>query len=431
MKPFQLILLAVFGLLAIGGLVLFSTYKSAPGSGAAVGAVIIWGTLPQAAMQAELDALATKDQAYSKITYVQKQEGNFDSNLSDAIAAGSGPDMILTSQEHLDTNKNKLNIIPFTSLSERTYLDTFVHSSEIYLTPTGTYGIPFAVDPLVMYYNRTLLAAAGVATPPTTWETVTGLAQQVTQQAAGQLTESVIPFGAYENVESARAIVSLLILQSGNPIVSMTAHGASSQLAVSNPGTIVGGLTPAASAMNFYTQFADPAKTIYTWNGSLPSARQLFTSGALLFYPGFASERPILSATSPNLNFDMAAMPHPQTSAARMTYGLTYAFSIPKASKNSSGAFLVASALVDPSNAPNALTAIGIAPANRTSITVSGTDKYAAVYYPQALISTGWLSPAPSTTDQIFGTMIRSITSGRAAVSQALETASQAINSSL
>jgi multiple sugar transport system substrate-binding protein len=430
MRPFQIILLAIFGLLALGGLALFSTYKgNGGGSGAKVGTVIVWGTLPQTALDGELNAIKTEDQSYNGITYVQKPDANFDQNLSDAIASGNGPDLILVSQEHLAAEQNKISTIPYSSISERTYLDSFVPEAELYLNAQGTYGIPFVIDPLILFYNKDALDSAGVVTPPKTWETVTGLASQLTTQSNGQISRSVIPFGTYENVLNARAIVSMFLLQSGSSIADSTNGSIRSTLAAQQK-TDLGGLSPAESAINFYTQFANPAKSIYTWNSASPEARLSFTSGALVFYPGFASEIPTITATNPNLNFDIAPVPQPKTSSSRVTFGNVYAFSIPKASHNASGAYLASVALAAPAPASSAAKALSMAPATRSALASAPHDRFSPLFYPEALISRGWLSPVPAVTDQIFSTMIRSITSGRAQTADAVQTASQAIDSS-
>ncbi len=431
MRPFQLILLAIFGLLALGGLVLFASFKGFGGSGVKVGTVTMWGTLPQAAIDAELGGIKNQDQAYAAVTYVQKPDANFDQNLSDAIAAGTGPDLILVSQEHLASEENKIATIPYSSISERTYLDSFVPEAELYLNAQGSYGIPFVIDPLILFYNRDVLDSAGVVSAPRTWENVTGLASQLTTQTNGQISRSVVPFGAYQNVANARAIVSMFLLQSGTSIAD-SSNGSIRSTIEAEQKTELGGLSPAESAMNFYTQFADPAKSVYTWNNNLPEAQLAFTSGNLIFYPGFASEIPTITATNPNLNFDIAPIPQPQTATTRTTYGRLYAFSIPKASHNGSGAYLAAIALSSPSQAFTTAKALSMAPATRSSLSSASAsqDKFASVYYPEALIAHGWLSPAPATVDQIFSTMIRSITSGRAQTADAVQTASQAIDSS-
>ncbi|MEO6536288.1 MAG: extracellular solute-binding protein [Candidatus Paceibacterota bacterium] len=425
-KPFQIILLAAFAFFAVVALILFANFGGFGGGKSSVGTVVIWGTLSQNAMGTSLEALKAADQQYNGVKYVQKQADTFDTDLAEALASGTGPDLVLISQEQLTHEQNKLSVIPFATISQRDYLNTFLPITELFLSTSGTYGIPFVVDPLVMYYNRTSLSNAGVASAPTSWEAVTGLAERMTVRQAGGVKSSVVPFGAYENVENSRAILSLLFLQAGNPIVTVGTNGLHSGLSDAGAGS--SNSSPAVSATNFYTQFADPAKTVYTWNRALPSARQAFLSGDLAFYPGFASELPLLKAGNPNLDFDMAQIPQPQTSATRLTFARAYAFSVPRASKNATGAVAVAQVLATAPYETTAAQALSMAPALRSALTPSSNDRYQPVYYPQALVAKGWLSPLPTVTDQIFSTMIGDITSGRKDTTQALTAADQAIN---
>jgi ABC-type glycerol-3-phosphate transport system substrate-binding protein len=435
-KPFQLILMAVFGLLALLGLYVFATYTGFGGSGQKIGTVVIWGTLPADAINQEIGTLSSGNKLFGKVTYVQKQVGSFDNDLANAIASGNGPDMILISQEQLLTEENKIQMIPFTSIPQRTYIDTYLPEFHLFLTSNGSYGIPFVLDPMVLYYNRTLLSQAGVATPPRSWEAVTGLAPTLTRISADHsVAQSAIALGSYGNIENARGMLSLLFLQAGSAITSMSSGSLRSTLAApaaqSSTEITPNAVSPAESALNFYTQFSDPSRTVYSWNTGFSSARQAFLAGTVALYPGFASEEPALKAANPNLPFDMAGIPQPQTAAVRTDYGLAYAFAIPKASHNTPGAYLTARALSANDLLPSVAQALFVAPANRTLLVASPSDQYAPVYYPQALIATGWLSPAPPVTDSLFSTMITNITSGRYQTHNALYTADQALTAAL
>jgi ABC-type glycerol-3-phosphate transport system substrate-binding protein len=87
---------------------------------------------------------------------------------------------------------------------------------------------------------------------------------------------------------------------------------------------------------------------VYSWNSSESGAQESFTSGAAALYVGYASEQPFISNANPNLAYDMAAIPQPQTAANKVDYGLAYAFAIPKASSNAAGALAAAKALANP-----------------------------------------------------------------------------------
>src|ERR1700757_2917404 len=117
-RPFQIVLMTIFGLLAFLGLYVFANYTGFSGTGPKIGALVIWGTLPQAAMTQELNALSNSNKSFSKVTYVQEQAATFDNDLANAIASGNGPDLIIINQEQLLGEESKINVIPFSSISQ-------------------------------------------------------------------------------------------------------------------------------------------------------------------------------------------------------------------------------------------------------------------------------------------------------------------------
>lgn len=431
LKPFQIILMAVFGITALVGVFLFANFQGFNSGVVPVGPVTIWGTLPDRAIQ---DALGTLKQTHgelAKVSYVSKPSETFEVDLANAIAEGTGPDLIIISQEQLADSIDKLNPIPYSTISERTFRDTYLPESELFLSPKGTYGVPFVLDPLVLYYNRTQLQAAGAATPPSTWEAIAGISPVLTRfDTSGNVLKSGVALGTYENIENARAVLSLLFLQAGYTITARGTDSLRSTL-TNVTGTQTTGTTPGASAVNYYLQFANPAKTTYSWNRGITSARTAFLAGDLALYFGFASEQPVIAAGNPNLDFDMSAMPVPGTAQTPMTYGRVYAFAIPKASHNAPGALRTANALVAKDVLPGIAKALRMAPAQRALLSPSTGDLYEPVYFPQALIARGWLSPTPAKTDELFATMVASVTSGRQGAYDAISTLDQAISAAL
>lgn len=427
-KPFRVIVLAVFGLVALLGIFMFARFDGFDNGQNAIGTVTIWGTLPELAVTAQLDALREDRPEFANVSYVEVPLATFGAQLAEALAIAEGPEMVLISQEQLVAEQNKLAVVPYSNVSQRDFLDAFVPITELYLTDKGTYGIPFAVDPLVMYYNRTLLSSAGIPQPPGNWEAVIGMSDRLTTRTGGQVTRSLVSFGEYDNVPNARAILSLLLLQAGTPITETMNGRLRSGL---TQGPDVSGGSAAASALTFYTDFSNPAKVTYSWNRSLPDARQAFLSGDLALYFGYASELPIIRAGNPNLDFDMAPVPQPSRATSRTTYGLAYAFAIPKTSKNPAGAYAVATALAARDVQLSAANALSMVPAARAALLPSKEDRFQPVYFPEALVARGWLSPSGPITDSIFAAMIGDITSGRRDVGQALTTANQALDSAL
>ncbi|HVW83006.1 MAG TPA: ABC transporter substrate-binding protein [Candidatus Paceibacterota bacterium] len=427
---FQGVLLGVFGLAALVGLIVFATYTAGPGKNG-VGAVVIWGTFPQQEMQAALTAAVKNDQSLKSVTYVQKDAATFDQGLVSAIAAGQSPDLVILSQEDLQTLASALAPIPAASLSAATFAADFTAGASIWQIPGGgTYGVPFLIDPLILFANEPLLSSAGIAQIPSTWEAMTGLVPKLALSGKNNaLSQELIALGTYGNVTDARAILSALFFQAGVPLAARQTSGAIAAdlgLSAQDNGTPAG-----EAVLRFYTQFADPSKVSYTWNASLPPSIQAFAAGDTALYLGYASEAAYLAAANPNLAFAPAPLPQPADASVKATYGRIYAFAIPRGAGNPSGALAAAGALVSAANDAAAAGATGLAPALRSLLSAPPADPLGAAAYAAALYARGWLSPAPAATDQIFSSMIGSVDSGQLDISAALGNAQSALNALL
>jgi len=424
---FQAGVVAAFVILAVVGLFTFATYTGSGGS-ASFGTVVIWGTFPGTRMQQALSAFGQIDERFKSVSYVEKRVESFTDEYVNAVAAGRGPDLVIISHEDVARLRNTFYQIPYDTIPQRSYLDTFADGAAVYLGSAGAYGIPFAIDPLVLYYNRNILSSSGVAAAPVSWEAIAGLPPKVARISDQQnVTQALIALGTYANVHNARGILSALFIQAGIPMAFETSQGAVRASLTS--GESASGGAPAEAVIRFYTSFANPAQSTYTWNASEPDSRQAFVAGELALYLGYASELPFIRAVNPNLSFDMAKFPQPVSAATRATYGRIYAFAIPRATVNLSGAYAAAVALSATEAEGILATAAGaVAPARRDLLSQVPADPYGAIAYGEALISHGWLSPEPALTDGIFAAMIQGVISGTTQLSEAVAKAEQSLN---
>ncbi|MFI5260866.1 MAG: extracellular solute-binding protein, partial [Candidatus Paceibacteria bacterium] len=409
----------------------FATHTSKTTTSAtAVGSVVIWGTLPKPDMQNVLMAATQINTLLKDVTYVQKNENTLPGDLASAIATGNAPDLILASQEDLQSLSKLLSPIPLATLSEPTFDSTFVEEGRLLAAPNGTgyYGVPFFVDPLILYSNHAILSSAGVAKPPTTWEALTGLVPNIaTLTPTKQITRGLIALGTYDNIHNARAILSSLFLQTGVPMSTRTNDTVAANLS----GISSGGTLPGKAVLSFYTQFADPSKVSYTWNPALPDSQQAFQNGDLAMYLGYSSEAKFFTAANPNLDFNVSAMPQPATATTKNAYGLVYSLMIPRAAKNASGAYQAMLLFTSSAISAAAATAAGLAPANLTELATQPANPVAAVAYAEALYTSGWLSPMPLDTDPVFSSMITGVISGHLTPDSALTIGGNSLTSLL
>lgn len=426
---FQAILFGVFGLGALVGLFVFATYTNKGGADEAVGTVVIWGTLPADALQSMLVTVTQKNTALKGVSYVQKNPATLPADLASAIATGVAPDLVLDSQENLLALAKFLMPISSATLPASVFSNSFAQGARVFSAPDGYYGVPFLIDPLVLFANYSILSSNGIARPPNTWEALVGLAPSIVRTTpTRQITRGLIALGTYNNIHNARGILSALFLQNGVPISSFSASGMlSANLGMAESG----GTPPGQAVLDFYVQFADPSKISYTWNASLPDSQQLFLSGDLALYLGYASEARYLRAANPNLNFTVGTFPQPATATAKNVYGRIYSFMIPRGAKNGAGAYQVTAILSNTGEQSLAAGATGLAPASLNVLAVAPAEPAAAISYSEALYTSGWLSPAPAATDAVFSGMIGNVISGRSTLQTALASAASSLTALL
>ena len=399
---FQIVVLAIFGVSIIGGVIIFATQKSG-GKGTGV-PVVIWGTMPQANFTAATSEI-TKGSGGMKVTYVEKRADTFDHNLIEALASGTGPDVILLPQDLIMRLRGKILPMPYSVLPLRTYKDTFIQESSLYLDANGVLAVPFTIDPLVMYWNRDMLINANLALPPKTWDEFITLVPKLTVKDKNlNILKSAVALGEFRNITNAKDIISALLLQTGNSITALTDNGLVSTM---SPPTL-----SSIGAINFYTDFANPVKPDYSWNRSLSSSLDMFVAGDLAFYFGYASEIGKIRDKNPNLNFDVTYFPQPKGAPVPVTFGRIQGFAVLRSSANSNDAFNDIITLTSPSVLSPLGGVTGLPSVRLDMQTSSAADPYQTVFYNSAIRSRGWLDPNPVSSGPIFQTMIESITSG-------------------
>lgn len=220
MSKFQIVLLAVFAIFIVLGVAFFALYR---GSGADDIPVIVWGDIPSEDFHLLLNTPTFTRSSAASTIYEEKPEDTIEAEFTEALAQGKGPDLLIIIQDQLWSNKAKLALIPYANISERDYKTTFVDEGELFLDPRGIYALPLTIDPLVLYYNRDLLASTGESQPMKYWDEIYGAATNYSKMdSAGNLVSSVMALGESFNIPHAKDILSLLMLQAGTPITSFS-----------------------------------------------------------------------------------------------------------------------------------------------------------------------------------------------------------------
>lgn len=418
-STFQIAFLAVFILIAIVGIAVFAGFGGS--SRAAVPKATVWGTVPGYYINEMVRNINIRSTVI-EVVYIEKDPETFQAEFVNALAEGVGPDAVLLTDDMLYSQKNKLQPIPYTLFPQRDYLNTFIDGASIFASKDGILGIPLSIDPMVMYYNKNILARNAVSRPPQTWKEMTQIAPVLIQRTdTSNIVQSLVPFGEYSNVKNAKEILATLFFQTGNNITEqneMTGEVFSVIDKDLERGQDVGG-TPTESVLNFYTSFANPSKALYTWNRSLPNSEDAFLNGNLAFYFGYAGEIQRIQDKNPNLNFDVAQIPQEEGGVPNV-YGKMTAFAIVKNSKNFNGALGVISKLTEKASIELWRDTYNLPPVRRDLLAEPADDPYMTVFYRSAIQSKSWHDPNPVESDIVFRDMIESITSGRDKLSNAV-----------
>ncbi len=417
MSKIQALIIGIFVLALVGGVVAFATFKGGGGE-ATLPPLTIWGTMPAEQVEAFLGEVRLKVNDTLQVTYVEKSKTTFDRDYTEALAVGQGPDALLVTDDLIFKNRAKITVLPYTAVPERTFRESFLEAGESLMTPAGVLGLPFAADPLVMYWNRDIFASESLREPPKFWSEFPALAEKLTKKTStGVITRSFVPFGEYQNVPTAKLALSALFYGAGTPIAKLTAQGYESAL----QDTAVGSNRPAAQdALRFFTDFANPAKPVYTWNRSLPSAFSRFSAGDSALYFGLVSEYAQIARANPNLNYEVALPPQLGGTLRKAAAGNLWVLAVARSAKDQPGAFAGISILTG-QPAGQVVASLGtVAAARRDVGAPAGAKVQASVAADTATIMRSWPDPDFTGTDTIFRDMIESVSTGRLTVENAV-----------
>jgi len=426
--PFQIILLVISGIIIVGAVVMFAFARN--GTSQEEGVVVVWGTLSDDTFKQLKDYLETQKDIKQSVVYRSIDAGQFDSVLVEALAEGTGPDVVMLTDDRLVRHEGKLLQIDYEFYPERIFKDTFIEAGEIFTDEKGVFAFPFLTDPMVMYWNRASFTEAGLSQPPKYWdELLTMVPKLTTKDSSLAIAKSAVAMGDYSNIDHAKQLVTTLFFQAGNEIVKRNLQDEAGipLFSVLLDDKLDYTVSPGQAAVNFYTQFADPSRAVYTWNRSLPNSLDAFIAGDVAMYFGFASEFATVREKNPNLNFDVAVVPQSRT-GTRATYGRVLALAIPKNTPNVERAY----ALIQNLTAPATITTISdimfLPPVRRDLLAGKPSNAFMQTFHDSALLSKTLYDFNQGETDQVFKRMIESVVTGRLSTTESVQRANNELD---
>lgn len=245
------------------------------------------------------------------------------------------------------------------------------------------FGLPLSVDTLALYYNKDLMNTAGFPEPPKTWQQFQEQTTKLTRIGANnEILLSGAAMGTSKNVERASDILSVLMMQNGT---EMTDERGRATFSSGNQNKQVPGL----DALNFYTDFANPTKQVYSWNNSQPNSFNAFAAGKTAFFFGYSYHAPLLRSAAPKLPFAVAALPQIEGGKI-VNYANYWIETVSKASKNADFAWDFIQFETGADQVPAYLETAQKPPARRALINSQMQDETLSIFASQVLTAKSW-----------------------------------------
>lgn len=345
-----------------------------------------------------------------RINYKQIPFEDYERELINALAAGIGPDIFMIHHTWLAKHGDKLAPMPATSRKEDyrfmtpvEFQNQFVDVAYNDLVLNGRiYALPFYVDTLAVFYNKDMLNTAGIVRPPRNWEEFNKDVELLTKfDSNGNITQAGAAMGTARNINRSTDILAALMVQNGTQMTDVTNTAATFTRTVSGQRT-------GENALQYYTDFANPEKAVYTWNDSQHYSIDAFVEGGLAMMINYSHQIPTISSRFQRLNFGIAPLPQFSELDAK-NYANYFAAAVSAQSENQDVAWRLLSYMASRDGALAYLTETSRPSARRDLIELQRNDPMLGVFALQALSARSWYQADNVSVDQIFADMIEDV----------------------
>ncbi|HTK59999.1 MAG TPA: extracellular solute-binding protein [Candidatus Baltobacteraceae bacterium] len=288
------------------------------------------------------------------------------------------------------------------------------------------WGLPLALDTMVLYYNKDVLNASGIPTPAQDWAEFQDHVKRMTRYDQGKLVKPAAGIGTSRNVERSFDILSLLMMQNG--AVMTDANG--TPIFNRMPPNLDREITPAVEALIFYTDYANPSKEVFTWDDAQPNSYDAFISGKTGYFFGYAYHLPRIRAQAPKLNFGVANIPQIDP-AAKVNYANYWVEAVSKKTPNPDLAWDFLQYAAGADRAKTYFTKTMKPTALRALVNEQLNDADMGIFASQVLTAKSWYQGVNvAATEAAFNEMIDSTLQGadpNRAVNTAVQTVAQTV----
>ena len=400
------------------------------GGGGAQAELEFWGVYDTRKDFARVISAFKQVQPGIKINYRQFSYEDYERALIDALAAGAGPDLIMIHNTWLARHRAKLVSMPefsksdkdikFMTLSEfqnqfvETAYDDFVYKDKIY-------AFPLYVDTLALFYNRDMFNTAGITGPPKNWDDFSKDVESLAKfDSKGNIIQAGAAIGTARNINRSSDILAALMIQNGTRMTDPTNSIATFTRSVD--AQRVG-----ENALQYYTDFANPVKTVYTWDDNQHYSVDAFVEGKVAMMFNYSHQIPVIRDKFERLNFSVGPLPQFSDLDVR-NYANYWGVGVSAASKKQDAAWRFLNYLASKDGSLIYLTDTSRPSARRDIIDLQRNDPQLGVFAVQALSAKSWYQVDNNAVEQIFADMIDEVNLKKAKIRDALRAAESKIN---
>lgn len=305
-----------------------------------------------------------------KIKVVKKNLLDYELNSINALLSDDPPDIWSIPSSWVPRHKDKLSSAPTGFLADdpskaKENLEANKKSIEESFAPIVTqdavvdndvFGLPLFVDTLALVVNPTMInvgskglfemldnnsadqpkrtkeETALLEQGPRYWSEFIKLSEMLTQKNGDKITRAGSAIGTTDNITNSADILATLMLQSQTQMSSSDQTMATFNLSQSkNTGD---SYYPGREALDFYTKFANPSESRYTWNKDMPSDMQAFVDGKVAMIFAYSYQLKELINKNPGLKYAMLPLPQVEGADQAVDAGYYWLETVPKSSQH-------------------------------------------------------------------------------------------------
>ena len=258
------------------------------------------------------------------INYTKKDFSSYEEDIAKAKEKNNVPSIFMINNDWFRKYIDLLEPLENNSAYEKEYnLMSYREIQNIFSISAITdtvyqsrlYGMPLYSDSLVLYYNKDLFEKTEIEELPKSWKEFNKVVKKLTiLDHKDEIVQAGAALGTGKNINRSSDILSLLIMQGGGSVIDDNGEADINKEIEVNTINGTEKRTPGKRGIEFYTEFANPKKEIYSWNSDQENSIKAFAQGKVAMIIGYNYYVKNLLAINSDLNYGISRMPQLENS---------------------------------------------------------------------------------------------------------------------